>query len=115
MTKTKREKYNEILALDAVKENAEMVEFIEHEIELLNKKRSSSKETARQKENSVLADRIIEILTEAEKPIRLSDIQKHEEFAELTSQRIAPILANFIKEGKVVKTKEKKITYYSIA
>ena len=40
---TKREKFN--MVLEMVKDNAELKEFIEHELELLEKKSGSSKET----------------------------------------------------------------------
>ena len=40
---TKRERFNSLLSLSEVQANADLVAFIEHEIELLDKKNSSEK------------------------------------------------------------------------
>ena len=83
MTKkmTKKDYFNELKNIPAVAENEALMNFIDHEIDLLNRKNTSStgekKMTATQKASSVLK--------------RLVD------------------------KGEVVKTVEKKVSYFSIA
>ena len=50
---TKRDRFNALLNIEAVKNDADLVAFIEHEIELLDKKNTAErKPTAKQVENA---------------------------------------------------------------
>ena len=71
---TKRENYTALRAI--VADNAELVAFIDHEIELLNKKnaRRSDKPTAKQVANEDTKGIIGEVLTDAAEPMTISDI-----------------------------------------
>ena len=54
---TKRDRFNALLALSEVQADADLVAFIEHEIELLDKKNSSEKKlTAQQTANEGIKD-----------------------------------------------------------
>ena len=54
---TKRERFNSLLSLSEVQADAGLVAFIEHEIELLDKKNSADKKpTAKQSENEAIKD-----------------------------------------------------------
>ena len=48
---TKKDRFNQLLAIDGVSANDELVAFIQHEIELLEKKAGKSGSTKQQKEN----------------------------------------------------------------
>ena len=122
MTKrmTKKEMFAMVQAVvkNATVENkAEMVAFIEHEIELLNKKSSKSGQTKTQKENEILKEELMVALTEMEKPVTISN------FCELTShpvgklsnQKLSALLNQLVKAGRVVKTVEKKKSYFAVA
>ena len=122
MTKkmTKKEMFAIVQAVveNATVENkAEMIAFIEHEIELLNKKSSKSGQTKTQKENEILKEELMVALTEMEKPVTISN------FCELTShpvgklsnQKLSALLNQLVKAGKVVKTVEKKKSYFAVA
>ena len=112
---TKRDRFNALLSLSEVQANAELVAFIEHEIELLDKKNSSEKKpTAQQTANESLKAAIVAGMT----PNRLytvSEIQKEiSECAELSNQRISALLRQMI--GKeIVRTEDKRKAYFSLA
>ena len=112
---TKREMFNEILTV--VADNAEMVEFINHEIELLNRKSSAvRKPTKNQLENEGFKADIVDYLKDADAPKTIKELQA--EIAELdglTNQRITHMLTDLVKVGKLTKEYVKKTPYYSIA
>ena len=71
---TKREMFNEILTV--VADNAEMVEFINHEIELLNRKSSAvRKPTKNQLENEGFKADIVDYLKDADAPKTIKELQ----------------------------------------
>ena len=75
---TKKERFEMIkeIVLNACVENeAEMIEFIDNEINLLNKKRASGAKTATQKENEVLVEKLYEVLAEIGRPATVSELQ----------------------------------------
>jgi len=112
---TKREMFAEIR--NAVIDNAEMVAFIDHEIELLNRKSASPKKpTKTQMENDSFKAVIVDYLTEVDAPKTIKELQA--EIAELdglTNQRITHMLTDLVKAGKLTKEYVKKTPYYSIA
>ena len=107
-----------ILTIPAIIENADLKTFIEHEIELLNKKKSSEKKpTARQTENATLKGVITEYLTKIGTRQSIKDIQKNiPELHELSCQRITALLTALYDEGKGVVSREtiKRVNYYFI-
>ena len=115
---TKKEMYEAIKV--AVADNAEMVAFCDHEIELLSKKRSkSTKPTKTQEANEVLKAEILEVLAKAEEPgLTVGSIRKllavPESGEPYTSQKITPQMYALEKEGKAVHEKVKKETYWTI-
>ena len=111
---TKREMYAEIRK--AVIDNAEMVAFIDHEVELLDKKKSASKKpTKTQIENEGFKATIMEYLTRVDAPKNIKEIQAEVlDMATLTNQRITHLLTDLVKSGAVSKEYVKKTPYYSI-
>ena len=91
--------------------------FIEHEIELLDKKKSGErKPTATQIANEGLKDVILEVLAGAEIPMTISEIIKaHEELQGLSTQKVSPLISSLVKEFKVVRIEEKRKAYFKIA
>lgn len=111
---TKREMY-EVIA-NAMSDNAEVVEFCNHEVELLDKKkaRKSDKPTAKQIENEEIKSQIVEILTHTEAPVTATEI-KDELNGGYTIQRVSSLLSQLVKTEKVIKTYSKKVALFSIA
>lgn len=113
-TMTKRENYEALKAIEAVASNEELVAFIDHEIELLNKKSSKSgKPTARQVENAEIAEVVAEVLADGV-PVTVTELlAKDERFESLTNQRMSAILRGM--GERVVKTTEKKVSRFTLA
>ena len=112
---TKREMFTAIRAI--VADNAEMVAFIDHEIELLNKKASTSKKpTKTQIENDGFKAEIVTYLTSADAPKNIKELQAEmPSLNGLTNQRITHLLTDLVKSGTINKEYVKKTPYYSIA
>lgn len=116
---TKREMFAQILTIDAVAENAEMVEFLNHQIELLDSRKGGAKKpTKTQMENDGIKDTIYQVLTESETPMRVKDLLEDERLADYSSSKITALLRQMLPEtgdGRVVRTIEKKVAYFSVA
>lgn len=116
---TKRERFEMIkeIVLNAGLENeAEMVEFLDNEINLLNKKRASGAKTATQKENEVLVEKLYEALAEIGRPVTVSELQKeNEDFGAMSNQKVSALMKKLKDAGRVNKVDDKKKAYFSIA
>jgi hypothetical protein len=115
---TKAQKFEMLLALAEVKANPTLVEFIEHELELLAKKNSADKKpTAQQTANKGICDAILEAL--AENPTRLftiTDIIKEvPACADLTNQRVSALVRGMKDSGLVEPVEEKRKAFFRIA
>lgn len=87
--------------------------FIDHEIELLSRKRSTSgKPTKNQVANEGIKDRICEILASAEK-LRASDVVKLMD-EDYSLPKVSALLKQLVESGKVTKVTEKKISWFSL-
>ena len=97
-----------------VADNADMVAFIDHEIELLNKKSGSKKPTATQVANEGLKDIILGVLdTEG---MTVSEVlAASDDFAGLSNQKISALLKQLKDEGKVVKETDKRKSVFKLA
>lgn len=111
---TKKEYFAEIRAI--VIDNQELVDFIDREIELLNRKSSSKrKPTERQVENEGLKNLIIETLMKNDTLMSIPELQDSiPELADLKTQRVSALLIALRKEKKVKRTYIKKVAYFSI-
>lgn len=101
-----------------VENKEEMLKFLNHEVELLEKKSGKSGETKTQKENKVLMEQLVEALGEMEKPVTISEFQSKSthEVATLSNQKLSSLLKKLVEEEnpRVVKTVEKKKSYFSV-
>lgn len=116
---TKRDYYNQLLALDEVKGNENLVKFIEHELELLAKKNASGegKMTATQIANEGIKSEILECM--ANEPNRLFTISEMMKLfpccAELSNQRVSALVRQLREDGKVERLEEKRKAVFRIA
>lgn len=119
---TKRERFEELKVI--VKDNLDLVAFIDHEIELLSRKASkSAKLTPAQEDALAISEIIKDILADCEdsKGMTVGSLLKTEPIkayvrhnGEGVSSQI--ITAIFTKNAKdYVRTVEKKVAYYSLA
>ena len=118
MTKTKKEMFMSLLNVDAVSADPEMVEFLNHQIELLDSRKSGAKKpTKTQTENVAIKDLIYEVLSESETPMRVKDLIEDERLSEYSSSKITALLRQMLPEigdGRVTRTIEKKVAYFSV-
>ena len=119
---TKREYFAQLR--EVVADNPELVAFIDHEVELLNKKNSGNSQTKTQKENAVIAEMLVEELAKAGKPITITDLMNESEAIQnyvlengnrLTNQKISAIFKQLGEANRIVKVKKKKKSYFSVA
>lgn len=114
MAKTKREYFNELKAI--VSDNDTLVAFIDHELELLDKKNSAPKNpTAKQLENEKIKDYILAHLV---KPMTISEMLKDflaDYPTELSNQRVSAIVKQLVEDNAIVRTVEKRKAYFSVA
>ena len=116
---TKRERFAqlmEIVKASEVENSAELVAFIEHEVELLAKKNSrSGKPTKTQVENETIKAQIVSVLERVGKPMTVTQLLAESEFTGLSNQKVSALLTQLRKSGEVVRAIEKKVAFYSLA
>jgi uncharacterized protein (DUF2344 family) len=107
----------EVVANSNVENKDEMEKFIAREIELLEKKKSKSGQSKKEKDNAILKEEILAELVEIDKPVTVSDFQAVTRFVppEFSNQKISAMLNQLVKEGKVKKEIIKKKSYFSVA
>lgn len=115
---TKRDYFNAILAVLATVEDTDvsgLTAFVNHEIELLENKRSTAKPTKTQTENLAVKETIVSVLKEIGKPVTITEMQKFSaELAEFSCQKLSALLKQLVENDKTVtKVTEKKKTYFS--
>ena len=106
-----------LLSIEEVAKNEILVEFINHELELLDKKSASSKDgirkpTKTQEENKVLQDLILQSM-EDNKSYTISDLQAEiMELEELSNQKVSSLLKKLVDSQKIEKYLEKRKTFF---
>ena len=112
---TKRDHFNTLLTIPAVSDNPVLVDFINHELELLSKKNSTDKKpTATQQANEVLKEAIIDLLVDGN-PYTVSQIIKEvPECAGLSNQKVSALMVQLVNEGQVEKVIEKRVSYFKL-
>ena len=119
---TKREKFE--MLLKEVEGNEMLTEFINHEIELLTKK-SGSTSAKRDEEVDKFLDLIRDVLAECSNALGMQcgAVAKDSRIAEFewadkketSPQRVSAMLKKLVDCGDVVKTVDKKVTYFRLA
>ena len=121
---TKREKYEMAVKMAEAQGNDMLVEFFNHEIELLAKK-SSGGSAKKIEEQEQFFDVIRDVLAENTNALGMQcgAIAKDERAAsfewkdgkETSPQRVSAMLSKLVACGDVVKVTDKKVTYFRLA
>ena len=111
---TKKEMFNEVIALANAAGRQDVVEFAEHEIKLLEKRNSADSKAKAKKaaENAALAEKVVEYLATVEDAQATLDIATA---VGVSTQKATPILNGLVDEGRLVVTTEKRKKFYAIA
>lgn len=118
---TKKEMFAQIMTNHNLK--ADEIDFINHEIELLEKRNSKGgdkKPTAKQLENADLKTTILDFLADnADEKFTITEIWKKipvlANNPEMSNQRVSAIVNQLKKENLVVRVEDKRKAYFSIA
>ena len=101
----------------------DLIDFINHQIELLDNKKENKKQAKEQEENAAYSDAIYEQMA-FERKYSIAELMKelpvindwsanHE--TELSVQKLASLLKPLVDGGKVIKTTEKRRVFYTKA
>lgn len=96
-----------LIEFDDDRFNSNMVSFLQHEIELLDKKSASKKPTKTQEANEVLKDVILSVLT-TEGMTASEVLASADEFSGLSNQKISTLLNQLVKDGKIEKVTDSR-------
>ena len=113
---TKKDRFSRIYTIveeSNASDKVELLGFIDHEVELLEKKSSKVTLTATQKANLEVIEVIKEVLED--KPnSTVSELIKDERLSTYTNQKISALLKKLIDSGEVVKSTDKKVSRFSL-
>lgn len=113
---TKKDYFNQLLAIKEVSANEDLVGFINHEIELLAKKSGKSGQTKTQKENEVILKTMVECLATDRTPMTITELQgAYTELADFSNQKLSALMKKLVDNGTVTKTIDKKKSYFVLA
>lgn len=111
--KTKKDLFLEVR--EVVAGNEELVAFVDHELELLNKK-TSTKSTKVNEEQVALMEKIVNALNEIGRSVTISELQKENaEMAEYSNQKLSAMLKKLVDNKQVTKMVDKKKSYFMVA
>ena len=111
--KTKKDLFLEVR--EVVAGNEELVAFVDHELELLNKK-ASTKSTKVNEEQVALMGKIVNALNEIGRSVTISELQKENaEMAEYSNQKLSAMLKKLVDSKQVTKMVDKKKSYFMVA
>ena len=111
---TLKDYFNEVIELAKANDRADLVEFAEGRIAVLDKKAGNKKPTKTQEENVAIKDEILSVLSEVGATV--TEIQsKSEVLGGLSNQRVSALLRQMIADNLVVKTVDKKKSYFALA
>ena len=115
---TKRDRFEMLLTMDEVKADAGMVEFINHEIDLLARKNASDKKpTANQVANDGYKDIIFaELSANPDRLYTVTELIKGVDgLGDLSNQRVSALLRQMVEANGVEKVVEKRKSYFRLA
>ena len=116
---TKRDNFISIIEVLKGAERTDLVEVMEHEIELLDKKKASGNMTKTQVANEDIKALIVEELARLAKPVSITElISESAEVAEKcgnSNQKVSALMTQLKNAGVVVRTTEGKKALFSVA
>ena len=114
---TKKEMFGAIIELANEKGRTDIVDFANHEIELLERKASRSTQTKTQKENEIIMYSMYTVLETIGRTVTITELQnENSEIANYQNQKISALLKKMTpcECPKVVTITEKNTSYFSI-
>lgn len=113
---TKRMRFEEIIEIAERLGNTGLVEFAQHEIELLDKKTQSKGTSKNAKEQEEVINEIIEALETVGRAVTITELQKEvDTMAKYSNQKLSAMLKKMVDNGSVTKIVDKKKSYFQFA
>ena len=116
---TKRDLFNEVIALAKENGREDIIEFAQHEIDLLNNKKSGNTMTATQKANEEIKAVILEELARVATPMTITDFlnasEKVNTLVNGSNQKTSALMKQLVDTKQVNKIVDKKKSYFTIA
>lgn len=106
---TKKEYFGVLREL--VLDRPELVDFIDHEIELLSRKNSSTAPSKNQVANEGIKVEILNALTEFGKAVTVSELMAKVPYS---NQKLSALLKQLVEDTKVERIEDKRKTYFKI-
>ena len=108
---TKKDYFNVIKEL--VADRQDLVDFIDHEIELLSKKSSRTAPTKTQVENEFIKEKVVATLQALDKFVTITELQEaNVELANYSNQKISALLKQLVETNQVLRQVDKKKAYF---
>jgi hypothetical protein len=108
---TKADRFNQLKAIPEVAKNAELVAFIDHELDLLAKKAENKKPAKQTEEFLALKETVASVLDDT--PRTISDIIKmSEELSGMSTQKLVPVIKALVTDEVAERVEEKGRAYF---
>lgn len=110
---TKRDKYNMLLAIADVANDEMLVEFINHEIDLLSRKNSADKKpSATQVANAATQSAILEAMETGVRYTVTEIMKSVPACADMTNQKVSSLMRALVNADFVERIEDKRKTYF---
>lgn len=114
---TKKENFKAIIEVLKANSRNDLVEVMEHEVELLEKKANSNKMTKTQEANEVIKDLILQAL-EGKEPMSITELlNSNKELSEAvngSNQKLSALMTQLKNTNQVIRTQDKKKAVFSL-
>lgn len=114
---TKKELFGMLLAIEEVSQSQVLVDFINHELELLQKKTEKSATSKQKKENEAIQTQILVELGTFDEPITVDELRKASGYITengFSNQKVTSMLTQLVKNDLVERTVVKGKAYFSV-
>ena len=107
---------NEVLANETISKQAREKLTALRDQQIKRNASDSGKPSKKQAENLDLAEELLNVMKRIDKPSTVSEYMKEDEkFASMSNQKVAALMNVLKKDGKIVKTTEKRKSYFAVA
>lgn len=113
---TKRMALETLLTLPNVQADERLIAYCENELKLLNNKNKVDKKpTATQTANETIKTQILEWFSEGEKFTCSGLVKSCPACADLSTPKVSALVNQMVGAGLLIKTTEKRVSYFSLA
>lgn len=112
---TKRENFGAIVEILRAGGHEDYAKVMEHEIELLNRKRTSNGNlTPKQKENEGIKEKIMEVVTATGNAMTVTQMMATEELGDYTMNKLVSLVSQLRRENRLIRYYEKSIAHFRL-